>query len=72
MPFYLKEAFMPLNGQSFTVRELEDRLATLRVEWRKQLPAEIGVRELFDMLHVNRWLVEEDDGKVSRLRVKIK
>jgi len=63
--FDFQTALLPLNGQRFSVSELQRRLSNLRLDHQGEIAPEIGVRELLLVALKHGWVVEETDGQLS-------
>lgn len=63
--FDFRTAMLKLDGQSFSVRDLEKALARIRIESKGYLPADVGARELLDLAHERGYLVELPTGKLQ-------
>lgn len=65
--FNARAVFLALNGKSFKFEEFYQALADIRLKHLGELPADMGVRELYALASQNGWL-KEDRGQ---LRVNV-
>ncbi len=64
--FDAKIALAPLHDQTFsTFRDLSEKLAEIRLQHLRDLPADFGPRELFEIARQNGWVKEGPDGQIT-------
>jgi hypothetical protein len=66
--FNFRNALLPVNGQQFTLLELQKWLSDMRLAHMGEIAPEIGVRELLLNALKRGWIVEEPKGL---LRIQI-
>jgi hypothetical protein len=66
--FNFRNALLPVNGQQFTLRELQEWLSHMLSDHLSEIAPEIGVRELLLNALKRGWIVEEPKG-VLRIQI---
>ena len=62
--FNFRDALLTINGDLFTLDDLQRWMSDLRLANMGEIPPEIGVRELILLGLDRHWIVEEANGNV--------
>jgi hypothetical protein len=63
--FNAKQAFICLNGHTYSYKELCLALRKIRIQNFRTLPPEFGTHELFMIAQKKNWFTQEANGKIK-------